>query len=128
MKDFWDKAEVVAKFLGAVVIPIAVAVVAWKWNTENTRTQTSAQMIQIAIGVLGASKDAENSDQSLRKWAVAVMQNPSNPPRLDDESAKDLLLFGLPDISWGLLKPMPAPAGKLGDDLRFMDRLGPTDP
>lgn len=92
-KDRWDKADIIAKSLGAVLIPLVVAGTAFWWNAQNNQRQVSAQMTQIAVGVLQADKTPENA--ALRSWAVQVLQNPASPPPLNSLAAEQLLKQGL---------------------------------
>lgn len=125
-KDCWDKIEIIGK----VTVPIAVGVLILVWNNQRTSQQTAASMTQIAVSVL--SQEVEDSKiDPLRDWAVAVLQNPSNPPTLSDEAAAQLRTSALPwntsvqssfdqlgsADGWRylLLEPTPIP---LGDDLR----------
>ena len=84
-KDGWDKFDILLK----LAIPAAVAVIAWIWNADRTDRETAASMTQIAIGIL-SEKPAEDSADPLRDWAIAVLQNPIDPPVLSAAAAKQL--------------------------------------
>lgn len=113
-KDRWDKGEIIAKLLGAVIVPTLVACTAYLWNRQNVQQQTSAQMSQIAVSVLQA-EDTTNS--ALRSWAIAVLQNPSSPPTLSKEAASDLEREGLPKFDPAFLKVSPESAKGISDAL-----------
>lgn len=95
-RDWWDKAEICGKILGAVIVPLAVAVVALIWNSQSSSRQSAAQMSAIAIGILQAEAKPGVDSNALREWAVAVLQRPSDPPVLSDDVAQELLQTGLP--------------------------------
>lgn len=95
-KDWWDKAEICGKVLGAVIVPLAVAVVALIWNGQSSARQSAAQMSTIAIGILQAEPKPGVDSSALRDWAVSVLQDPTDPPQLSDEAANEMRSVGLP--------------------------------
>ena len=93
-KDNWDKADIVSKFF----IPLVVAVSVLWWNADRTKSDRSATMIQIAIGVLSKDPETKTLVDPLREWAISVLQNPTSPPVLGDSAADQLRSRG---IEWG---------------------------
>ncbi|WP_027238248.1 hypothetical protein [Leisingera caerulea] len=100
-KDLWDKAEVIGKILGAVLIPAVLGYSVHSYNSTASTRATAAQMAGIAVGVLmnEPSKDQAAGD-ALRMWAVDVLENPGEITPLDPSAAKQLLLEGLPTFPW----------------------------
>lgn len=95
-KDWWDKAEICGKVLGAVIVPLAVAGVALIWNGQSSARQSAAQMSAIAIGILQTEPKPGLDSSALRDWAVSVLQDPTDPPKLSEEAANEMRLMGLP--------------------------------
>jgi hypothetical protein len=96
-KDWWDKAEILSKLIGSLLIPVIVAVSVWAWNSERTLQQTASTMTQIAVGVLTGPPSPET--QPLRAWAISVLQAPDAPPALSREAA--FTLQGTELAVWG---------------------------
>ncbi len=92
-KDFWDKADIILR----AMVPVAVGVLLLLWNNQRTAQQTSATMTEIAIGIL-SEKPEGGSSNALRKWAIEVLRNPSDPPLLTDSAALTLELDGFPTM------------------------------
>lgn len=124
-KDWWDKIEISAKAVGAILIPIVVGVTAYLWNSERTQRNTAAAMSQIAVSVLIEEPKEFSPDvplDPLREWAIAVLQSPSNPPDLTDQAANILrqrsLGFGqrvldLSNVDWIIEPPFVEAARRL---------------
>lgn len=90
-KDFWDKLEISAKFLGAVLVPAAVATSVYLYNSQSSTLQSKTSMTNIAIEVLTSTHPNATIDRTLRKWAVEVLRSPDDPPKLTPEAATELL-------------------------------------
>ncbi|MCA1337474.1 hypothetical protein [Pseudooceanicola marinus] len=91
-KDIWDKAEICGKVIGAILIPIVVGASVFHWNTERTRRNTTAAMLEIAVGII--EKPRRNDyvgPEPLRQWAVDVLMSPTSPPPITPEVADRLL-------------------------------------
>ncbi|WP_284262028.1 hypothetical protein [Roseicyclus amphidinii] len=93
-KDYWDKAEIMGKVVGSVLVPLVVALALFMWNSERTRQLTAASVTPLAISILTAAPSDEDTT-ALREWAVTVLNNPSDPPSLTDAAASSLPVFGL---------------------------------
>lgn len=93
-KDYWDKAEILGKVVGSVLVPLVVALALFMWNSERTRQLTAASVTPLAISILTAAPSDEDTT-ALREWAVAVLNNPSDPPSLTGAAASTLPLVGL---------------------------------
>ncbi|MBU3033633.1 hypothetical protein [Tritonibacter mobilis] len=104
-KDWWDKVEISGKFLGAVLIPAAVAISVYSLNSTASERATAAQMAGIAVGILMEdSSDKPSSGDALRVWAVDVLQNPGQVTPLGTDAAKQLYFEGLPTFFPGMLE------------------------
>lgn len=93
-KDFWDIVEIFAKLFGAILVPSVIAYSVFTWNSERSKLQARASMIDVAVRVLMA-KETDPRNETLREWAALVLQSPSNPPRLSDEAVVALQSEGL---------------------------------
>lgn len=90
-KDHWDKAEIIAKFLGAVFVPLVVGISVWAFNVQAGRRDTAAQMAQIAVGILSQQPtDGKTGGDALRSWAIDVLQNPTEVNPLSPDAANQL--------------------------------------
>lgn len=105
-RDNWEKFEIICKGSGALLVPIAIAILGILWNNqaskrqqvslkETASLQISAQMSTIAVGILQTKANSQRGGTELRTWAVSVLQNPLSPPRLDETAAETLRLSGL---------------------------------
>lgn len=102
-KDLWDKAEIVSKF----IVPLVVAGTALWFNNQLSQRQTSAEMAQIAVGILSEEpvyEEGEIQSDPLREWAISVLQSPKEVSSLTDEAAARLRQEGLPQVPGQLSK------------------------
>lgn len=95
-KDRWDKFEILAKGIGAVLIPIVVGYSVSVFNARIAERDASAQLISIAVSVLMEPIGEQSTIDPLRSWAVDVLQNPDKVIHLTDEAAVMLRRRGLP--------------------------------
>lgn len=94
-KDKWDKADICAKF----VAPIAVGLLVVWWNIHRTNSNTAAQMMQIAVGILGEEVVPDDpAKMALRDWAIEVLKEPSTDAKLSPEAAEALRSTTLANI------------------------------
>lgn len=129
-RDGWDKFEIICKGLGALLVPVAVAVVGYMWNDQATKRQAAAhdqasarqmasQMTSVAVGILQAAPKSQVGDKELRTWAVAVLQSPQSPPPLTEKAAEMLELSGFPigpyDLTFEDLRRLEAIANRYSD-------------
>lgn len=93
-KDGWDKADIVGKFLIALV----VAFIGWQVQSVVTTQNTGKDYMQIALNILEKRDLTQNMQKNigLRKWAVDLLQHYS-PVKLDDPT-KDKLINGEVEI------------------------------
>lgn len=90
-KDHWDKAEVIGKIAGAVLIPVVVGVTIAVLNVQSNTRTTAAQMTEIAVGILAENpQDDPTTKGPLRDWAILVLQNPGKIIPLSSAAAKQL--------------------------------------
>lgn len=85
-KDRWDKAEVVAKVFGSLLIPVLIAFFFYAWNENRTEQLTIATNIELAMEILRSPPLEDGSDERLRQWAVSLLQSPSDPDPFPDRS------------------------------------------
>lgn len=106
-RDGWEKVEILAKILGAILIPIVVGILGWQWNTERTRQSQFANMTEVAIEILRTSPEDPSivADDYVRDWAISVLQSPESPPVLTDEAAQQLRYKNLPSLGYGEMLP-----------------------
>lgn len=93
-KDNWDKAEVLSKVAGSVLVPIVVAIAVFAWNSERTKQQTAASIMPLAISIL-TTAPTDDDTTALREWAISVLNDPSDPPALTGKAARSLSAVGL---------------------------------
>lgn len=93
-KDLWDKIEVLAKLIGAVLVPAIIAGSVYFWNSERTLRDNASTMTSIAVSILSQEREVDAEGvvgiDPLRNWAVTVLQQPNNPPVLSKEAARAL--------------------------------------
>ncbi len=115
-KDFWDKLEIIGK----VALPVVIAGATLWFNSQLSSRQTSADMVQIAVGVLSQNVDDTEFElgvDPLREWAVEVLDNPTEIQELT-EDAKSALVLGTSTLAIvevgtmvleGMFQPEPFP-------------------
>ena len=119
LPPIWRIREVQAKIAGAVVVPVAVAIIAAVFSNAATSRQVSAQMVGIAVSILQAEIKEDGSDQAMRRWAVSVLESPTAPPPLTPDVGEALLETPLQSLTQ--LK-------NLFDDFRLLDSNQSFDP
>lgn len=75
-KDNWDKAEVLAKVLGSIAVPLIIAGAAYAWNNERTERQANSERMELALDVLRGPTLTDGADEVVRDWANQIVQNP----------------------------------------------------
>lgn len=70
-KDLWDKADICAKWLAGILIPVSIAFVGNHVAGEIKRSELEVKYIEIATSLIRDSPRAENV--ALRSWAVDVL-------------------------------------------------------
>lgn len=101
-KDCWDKLEIVAKILGATVIPLTVGFAAYWLNDQISQRSRSAEMTSIAVGILTtppSNSEYSEDERALRTWAVGILENPSGDNALSAE-LKRILINDRFTIGW----------------------------
>ena len=83
-KDLWDKAEIVSKIGGALLIPVVLGTWGVIWNSRFEVEQAVSGRIELAMAILKAPPIGDGSDTSIRQWAVSVLQAPVDPPEFPD--------------------------------------------
>jgi lysozyme len=68
-KDVWDKADILGRLLGSILIPVGLAVAGFYVNSALQDRQAKEKTAEIAVTIL-QSKD--NSMPELRTWALGV--------------------------------------------------------
>ena len=93
-KDTWDKFEILGKIFIGLLVPIVIAITAYLLNNQISERARATQMVQIAIGVLQTPPNDggySNADIELRRWAVNILENPSDEHILSSNAAEALL-------------------------------------
>jgi hypothetical protein len=87
-KDWWDKADIVGKWVVAVVI----ALVGWWIQNVLTTQNTGKDYIGIALGILEKKDLPEDmqKNKGLRQWAVSLL-NHYSPEQLDSITTQELI-------------------------------------
>lgn len=80
MKDYWDKAEIAAKIVGAIAVPIILACLAYAWNSERTTHQVNAERFDFALQILREPTQNQGVSVELRDWAAAIIQTTLDTP------------------------------------------------
>lgn len=78
--DRWQKAEVISKILGALAIPVAVAILGSQVAEANKQRDSETKFVELAITILSKephTADDKNvgKDNSLRRWAIDVVNS-----------------------------------------------------
>jgi hypothetical protein len=94
-KDPWDKAEILAKILGAVLLPVITICVAYMLNASIQDRSARVRMVELAVEILKSDPKAPTSANYMRGWAVEVLQKNSEVP-LPEEASKLLMELPLP--------------------------------
>lgn len=128
-KDRWDKAEIVAKLLGATLIPIVVAVTAYFLNGQISERQANTERSKLAIGILSEPPQisGEDGDDPLRKWAL----NSLSEEYQFSANEKQLLLTGkitLPAVVTPRLSNWDAIAFRRSSPLLIARLYGANEP
>jgi len=96
-KDSWDKAEIVAKILGAVLLPVVTICIAYLLNASIQERSARVRMVELAVEILKSDPKAEAmaKENYMRGWAVEVLQRNSEVP-LPHEAIQSLMELPLP--------------------------------
>lgn len=129
-KDGWDITEIVGKVAGAVLIPSVIAIGGLYFNAQEnqrarqaseaaSRRAATAQMMQIAVGVLSSKPTEETA--ALRKWATEVLEKPGEIIALNRDAAIQLESSQLAP-NWGgfYATPLPFVPGDPGEEIRVL--------
>ena len=101
-KDQWDKAEILAKILGAVLLPVITICIAYMLNASIQERSSRVRMIELAVEILKSDPKATTNANYMRGWAVEVLQKNSEVP-LPKEASDALMELPLPIIT----RPQP---------------------
>ncbi|MEY2496219.1 MAG: Fungal chitosanase of glycosyl hydrolase group 75 [Verrucomicrobiota bacterium] len=88
-KDKWDKADVIGKLTGSLLIPIALAVGSYLFNLALQERADRQKTVELAITVLQSAKT--DTTPKLQEWALGVLQQTTTsasqtlPPAVIDE-------------------------------------------
>jgi len=105
---FWDRIEQFAKIASLIAVPIIIGIGSWLIQNALSRRSVNQDYVQLAVSILTNSD--ENIDQSLRSWAVELM-NQNSPVEFSDAIAKKL--------STGKVNLPPPPIRSLPTDEKF---------
>lgn len=101
-KDTWDKAEILSKILGGVLLPVITICIAYLLNASIQDRSARVRMVELAVEILKSDPKAATNANYMRGWAVEVLQKNSEVP-LPKEALSALMELPLP-IS---VKPQP---------------------
>ena len=76
-KDSWDKAEIVAKMLGAVLLPVITICIAYMLNASIQDRASRVRMVELAVEILKSDPKASANANYMRGWALEVVQKNS---------------------------------------------------
>lgn len=137
-KDEWDKFEILAKGLGALLIPAIVAFSVYLWNSQRTEEVKNTNFIDLAVKILSKTPDIDNpEDLALRTWAAQVLASPENPPSFGEAEQEAIVLssFALgsafttdvlkrpPPLSQETVSAILKNDRQLGEWVLYVDRL-----
>lgn len=92
-RDNWQKAEIASKVVGAVLVPFLIAFFGLTWNARISSEQANYARLELAMRILWTEPLAGGSDAIVRKWAIAVIKLPSDPPSFPDQDEVLLEIF-----------------------------------
>src|SRR5262245_44394886 len=95
LKDAWDKAEILAKISGAVLLPVVTICIAYLLNASIQERSARVRMVELAVEILKSDPKVEGNTNYMRGWAVEVLQRNSEVP-LPPEAVKGLMELPLP--------------------------------
>lgn len=100
-KDWWDKLEIVAKTIGAVVIPICVVAATIAFNYALNDREIATQRFELALEILRTSP--EDGPPLLRHWAAASISDYTGLSTAEKEELIETALPSTDPISPNLL-------------------------
>lgn len=116
--DRWQKAEIISKILGAIAIPVSVAILGSQVAEANKQRDSETKFVELAITILSKEPDTAGNknvgeENSLRRWAIDVVNSYSGV-NMAKETEKALLqnissfpsaAIPLPDLdgTWGVV-------------------------
>jgi len=91
-KDGWDKLEIVAKFLGATLVPAVIVLSAYLINNEMSKRQTRNEVDRLALEILSSPVPnfSDPEQVPLRRWAINALSQGFD----FSEAEQQLLLSG----------------------------------
>jgi len=102
-KDKWDKAEILAKILRAVLLPVITICVAYMLNASIQDRSARVRMVELAVEILKADPKPDTNASYMRGWAIEVLQRNSEVP-LPKEALRTLMELPLPPS----VRPQPS--------------------
>jgi hypothetical protein len=80
VKDAWDKAEIMAKTLGAVLLPLITLWIAYMLNASIQDRASRVRMVELAVEILKSDPNTSTNANYMRGWALEVLQKNSEVP------------------------------------------------
>jgi hypothetical protein len=111
-KDPWDKAEILAKILGAVLLPVITICIAYLLNASIKDRSARVRTVELAVEILKSDPKAPTNANYVRGWAVEVLQKNSEVP-LPEEAL---------EIANGVASAHKREAATLGEQIDFPSR------
>lgn len=93
-KDAWDRAEVVGKIAGALLVPAVLAIAGYYVQYGIKESDKRIKSIEIAIDILN-EEPVPGEPSALREWAVEVLAASSEVP-LGEKAKAELRTGSLP--------------------------------
>ncbi len=79
-KDTWDKAEIIAKMLGAVLLPVITICIAYMLNASIQDRAARVRLVELAVEILKSDPNTSTNSNYMRGWALEVLQRNSEVP------------------------------------------------
>lgn len=67
----WHKAQITANIIGAIAIPIVIAIFTFVYSDSFKKRETGVRYVELAVGIL--REEPKPKTHALRKWAVEVL-------------------------------------------------------
>lgn len=110
-KDAWDKADVIGKIVGSLLIPVVVLFAGYRVNVALQQRADQQKTVELAINIL--QSDRSDKTPELKKWALGVLQTTATsasqtlPPPVVEELKKSPLPAAVPSVHYDASAPYP---------------------
>jgi len=122
----WEIAKVISQIIGALLIPLVIAIVGLIVNSSLKDKEVNQQMVNLAIEILKIEPSQTVQQNALREWAVDVIDELSTIPLTEDAKRillnEPLLIGNLPPSIGGLRYDIDILANSAVAELIVMNR------